>query len=296
MATQSHSFCGQPVCASELQLICDVVANHRQLSRLELANTLCELLQWTRPNGRLKSRECRSLLQQLDAQSLIQLPPLRSGRATGSATTVPVITHTSDPLQGSLGDFQPITIRRVNNPADQLQWRALIHQHHYLGYRVPFGAHIRYFIESGKVDVTRLGCIQFSSAAWRMKHRDQWIGWDEASRKAMLQHVINNSRFLIFPWVKIPNLASHILSMAVKVVIEDWQQSYAVRPCLVETLVDRERYPGHCYRAANWLEVGVTTGRGRDDRQHQRHGKSPKRIFLFPTGAKTQKILCQKQR
>jgi len=295
MLVHEHTFCGQPVSASQIRLICDVVTNHQQLSRLELASTLCELLEWYRPNGQLKSRECRTLLEQLAAQSLIELPALRQGRPRGSATAIAQTSITGEPIQGRLDSLQPIQLRRVDKTADQSQWRALVDQHHYLGYRVPFGAHLRYFIESGLDPCTTLGCLQFSSPAWRMKDRDRWIGWDDASRKVMLQRVISNSRFLILPWVQVPNLASHVLSKAVKIVIKDWEQTYAIRPCLVETLVDIEHYSGHCYRAANWLDVGVTSGRGRQDQHHQRHGQSPKRIFLYPISTKTQKVLCQKK-
>jgi hypothetical protein len=293
VAAPTHTFCGQPVSEQQLQLIGEVVAQYRQLSRLELANTLCELLQWYRPNGRLKSSECRIFLEQLQEQSLIKLPALRHGRPPGSTTAIAETGITSEPIQGSLDTFQPINLRRVILPEEQALWRELIHQHHYLGYRVPFGAHIRYFIESGRNPAVTLGCIQFSSPAWRMKARDRWIGWDAASQKAALQRVINNSRFLILPWVKIPNLASHLLSKAVNIVVQDWEKTYAIRPCLVETLVDIERYSGHCYRAANWLEVGITSGRGRQDRHHLRHGHSPKRIFLYPIQADAKKLLCQ---
>ena len=126
MVAQAHTFCGQPVSASQLQLICDVVANYRQLSRLELANTLCELLQWYRPNGRLKSRECRTFLERLDEQSLIQLPALRQGRPLGSTTAIAETSISCDPVPESLERLQPINLRRVDNPADHARWRALI--------------------------------------------------------------------------------------------------------------------------------------------------------------------------
>ncbi len=121
-----------------------------------------------------------------------------------------------------------------------------------------------------------------SSAAWRMQARDSWIGWDNATRQQQLPRLINNSRFLILPWVRVQNLASHVLGLALRTVAHDWETLYGVRPWLAETLVDSSRYTGHCYRAANWIEVGLTTGRGRQDRAHQRHGASPKRIMLYP--------------
>ena len=295
MALQGHRFCGEPVSGAQLQLIAEVVAGYPQLSRLELARTLCELCNWYRPNGQLKSSECRLLLESLHEQSLIQLPALRQTRPRGPATRIPRTSpaETQAPMHGPLKQFQPIHLRRVTTPHDQTLWKERIDQHHYLGYRIPFGAHMRYLIESATHPSNPLGCIQFSSPAWRMKARDRWLGWNDAQRKSALQQIINNSRFLILPWVKIPNLASHVLSKAVQAVAQDWHTRYAIRPCLVETLVDLKRYSGHCYRAANWLDVGVTSGRGRQDRYHERHGQSPKQIFLYPIQANARNILCR---
>ncbi len=140
---------------------------------------------------------------------------------------------------------------------------------------------IRYLIESGSGN-RRLGCLPFSSAAWQIKARDEWIGWDAPTRKRRLPRLINNSRFLILPWVHIPNLASHVLALALRTVLQDWQIQFGVRPWLAETFVDSQRFTGHCYRAANWIDVGLTTGRGRQDQNHTRHGLSPKRILLYP--------------
>lgn len=127
-----------------------------------------------------------------------------------------------------------------------------------------------------------------------MKARDSWIGWDDASRRANLPRLINNSRFLLLPWVRIPNLASHVLAQAMRTAPRDWEQQYGIRPWLVETLVDSRRFSGHCYRAANWLDVGSTTGRGRQDSRHQRHGASPKQILLYPLRANVCQRLCER--
>ena len=126
-----------------------------------------------------------------------------------------------------------------------------------------------------------------------MQARDRWIGWDAACRQANLRHLINNSRFLLLPWVRIPNLASHVLALALRAVTRDWAQQYGLRPWLVETLVDKQRFSGHCYRAANWLDIGETTGRGRQDRGHQRLGAPPKQILLYPLGADVRQRLCE---
>ena len=127
-----------------------------------------------------------------------------------------------------------------------------------------------------------VGCIQLSSPAWRMAARDRWIGWDDAARTRQLQRIVNNSRFLLFPFVQITNLASHVLSLLSRCVVRDWQASYRIRPVLLETLVDTQRFTGGCYRAANWIELGQTSGRGRQDRGHERHGSAPKTLFVYP--------------
>src|SRR5699024_6200660 len=143
-------------------------------------------------------------------------------------------------------------LQRVRQPAEQALWRELVDRYHYLGFRTPYGASLRYLMTTGGDTPKPLGCLQFSSPAWRMQARDQWIGWDKAAREHHLPHVINNSRFLILPWVTVPHLASHVLGQAMRQIAADWQASYGLRPWLVETLVDPKRFAGTCYRAANW--------------------------------------------
>lgn len=296
MNARLPAFCGQSLDTAQLELIRRCVVSYPGLSQEELAATLCEWMDWCRPNGRLKTRECRDLLQRLQAQGLISLPAPRAGRPPGTTTRI-VRTAQGEPqapLQGNLADVQPIRLRRVEQSAEQHPWRELIERYHYLGYRTAYGASLRYLIETSHREPAVLGCLQFSSPAWRMKARDVWIGWDDASRRANLHRLINNSRFLLLPWVRIPNLASHVLALAVRAVTRDWEQQYGVRPWLVETLVDTQRFSGHCYRAANWLDVGLTTGRGRQDSRHQRHGASPKRILLYPLRTDACQRLCKR--
>jgi len=175
-----------------------------------------------------------------------------------------------------------MVLEAVTTEGQRLLFRELVGRHHYLGHAVPFGAHLRYLVYASQPERTVVGCLQFSSPAWRMAVRDRWIGWDEGTRRRNLQRVVNNSRFLILPWVRVRNLASRVLSLATRRLEGDWAERYAVEPLLVETLVDPSRYTGHCYRAANWIEVGVTTGRGRMDRERLREGASPKLVFVYP--------------
>ena len=274
-------FGGRPLTAAELQLLVELTRRYGGLSRNELAPTVCELLDWRRPNGGLKTAQCRLLLEQLQQRQRLALPTLRQGRPRGRGTASAVDeSPLSTAVVGPLPALQPIRLQRVQTPAQRRTWRALIERHHYLGHRVPFGAHLRYLIQAAPGTV--LGCLQFSSPAWRMRARDGWIGWDDATRARHLQRIINNSRFLLLPQVQVKNLASHVLALSLRTVPTDWEAAYGMRPWLAETLVDAARFTGHCYRAANWIDVGQTTGRGRHDRYHERHDACPKRVLLYP--------------
>ena len=293
MPGASVTFCGHPLSDDELALIRDCVARFTHLSRAELAATVCEWLDWQRPNGRLKTRECRDLLEELAARELLALPALRAGRPRGRATTV---AHTRQcdaqaAVTAALPSLQPIRLRRVEQPAERALWRELMDRHHYLGHRTAFGASLRYLIETDAGEQQTLGGLQFSSPAWRMRARDAWIGWSEPARQRHLPRLINNSRFLILPNVQVAHLASHVLGLALRRVAVDWEAAYGLRPWLAETLVDPQRFTGTCYRAANWLDVGLTTGRGRQDRQHARHNAATKRIFLYPLRADACEVL-----
>lgn len=283
MNSESYTFCGQTLSPDQVKLIVDLTRRHAGLSRHELAATVCELLGWIRPNGHLKTAEARLMLEQLHERALIALPMLRQGRPRGAATVVetnPLVA--SAVVSTSLDALQPIWLQRVATSKEQGLWRTLIERDHYLGHRVPFGAHLRYLIYSAQPQATVLGCLQFSSPAWRMRARDEWIGWDDAMRAKNLQRILCNSRFLILSPIKVKNLASHVLALALRIVTTDWEATYGIRPYLAETLVDSSRFTGHCYRAANWVDVGQTSGRSREDRRHERHEVSPKRIFMFP--------------
>jgi hypothetical protein len=277
-----------------LTLIRGIVEDYSGLGRTEIANTVCELLQWVRPTGKLKTVECRAFLESLEARGLLRLPQRRSQQRRGELATSPIMPcgESGAPLEGDLRDFQPLELESVSSPADQALWREWMQRYHYLGYRIPFGAHLRYFVRIMAPQPVRVGALQFSSAAWRMAARERWVGWSDVARRGNLQGIVSNSRFLILPWVRVPNLASSALALAARRLADDWEARYRIRPVLLETLVDPARFAGTCYRAANWIEVGQTTGRGRQDRRHQRHGASPKTIFLYPLAADARQRLC----
>jgi hypothetical protein len=284
-------FCGVRVSAAEMELIQGTTRDCGGLSRTELAHTVCELLDWRRPNGFLKAHECRLFLEELATKGIVRLPGKRGNgcRSRGNHTVSQEDPETIEAaLEGNLCDLGPVELELVETQEDRRQWRGWIGRYHYLGCTVPFGAHLRYFVRISHPKPQRVGCIQLSSPAWRMTPRDRWIGWDDTERLRGLQQIVQNSRFLILPRVRIPNLASATLARVVRQVGIDWEARYAVRPLLMETLVDPTRFRGTCYRAANWIHLGQTTGRGRMDRGHERHGASPKEVFVYP--------LCRKAR
>lgn len=278
----SQTYCGRNFNHSELVQIKEIVDSCKGISRTELANTVCELFDWKRPTGKLKTVECRQFLEDLQTKAIIELPDRRPGRPQGVKYTVKrtSIGQAQNAITGSIKKYLPLTLCRVTRKAQRGLWYEYVDRYHYLGYQIPFGGQVRYFIESRQGRL--LGCLQFSSPAWKMAARDRWIGWSEEQRQHNLQKVINNSRFLILPWVKVKNLASSILALAVRTIPADWQNSYGYRPVVMETLVEKGRFAGTCYKAANFIYVGTTTGRGRMDRDHARHGRCPKDIYVYP--------------
>lgn len=283
MATETTiRFLGEEVVAAQLATIREVVALYRGLSRMELAATVCELLGWRRANGRVKARECRELLERLDSEGRLVLPVKRQGRPIGSKTSIPQTAagERREEILGSVRDVAPVVLEPVVDAAGQRWFRELVGRYHYLGHTVPYGAHLRYLVFGTRPSLEILACLQFSSPSWRMAARDRWIGWDDATRRRNLARVVSNSRFLILPWVRVRNLASTILSLAMGRLGADWQERYGIEPLLVETLVDASRFWGGCYRASSWLELGTTTGRGRMDRHHRRQGAAAKRLFV----------------
>ena len=234
------------------------------------------------------------MLERLDAEGALVLPDKRRGRALGSVTRVPrtAAGEPGRPLVSSVGDVEPLAVDLVREPAQRLLFRELVGRYHYLGHTVPFGAHLRYLMYASRPRRAVVGCLQFSSPAWRMAARDGWIGWDDRTRARNLQRVVNNSRFLLLPWVGVKNLASAVLARGLGQLVVDWPRRYHVEPWLVETLVDPgRRHHGGCYRAANWVALGTTSGRGRMDRHGRRGGAAPKTVLVYPVVRHAQRRL-----
>lgn len=288
------SFCGRQLSSEEIRLVRNIVHDFPALSLTELSRTICELLDWRRPTGALKDHECYLFLQHLKDRGLLSsIPALRETSPRRPRTIC--LDHQSEPqspLLGSVRSYAPLEFDLISDAAGRALFKQYIHRYHYLGYRVPFGAQLRYFVRSRRFPERILACLLFTSAAWKMAPRDRWIGWNDPARRLNLSRIVSNSRFLILPWVKVSGLASKILSMAAQQLPEDWLSVYQVRPLLLESLVDPQRFSGTCYRAANWIHVGTTQGRGRMDRdQHsERHVKE---IFLYPLHSHARELLCR---
>jgi hypothetical protein len=286
----SLTFCGRTFHSHELELMRQIATQFSALGVTEIARTVCELLEWTRPNGGLKNHECRQLLEQLAAEGALTLPELRRLGGRGPRridVTAPVLEPAS--VECAVNECGPLQLILVDGRAESRLWRGLVERHHYLGCRVPFGAHLRYFVRDRERE---LACLLWTSPAWKMEPRDAWIGWSDEQRRRNLQSIVNNSRFLILPWVHVKGLASKILALSTRQMPSDWKIRYGRRPLLLETLVDTKRFRGTCYRAANWIYVGQTTGRGRMDREHTAHGQAVKDIYVYPLARDARQRLC----
>jgi len=277
-------FAGRIFATEELKLIQEVVEMTVGTSRTELAKTVCELIGWKRPNGSLKGLECREYLESLESCGFLRLPQRRRRRPVGSSTRIPQ-TRNGDPgdfLEGSIEEFTPLEFTEVHSAAEANLFRELVGRYHPQGYKVAYGAQLRYLLYVSVPQPRVVGCLRFSSPAWRMAARERWIGWDEPTRLRNLQQVVSNSRFLILPWIRIRNLASHALALAARRIQQDWLERYGVEPVLLETLVDPQSVSGTCYLAANWIDVGITTGRGRMDSAHRQEALHPKKVLVYP--------------
>lgn len=274
------TFCGRTFTAQDVELMRVVAHDYAGLGVTEIARTVCELLEWRRPNGGLKNHECRQLLERLQAEGAITLPALRKTKGKGpQRVDISQQSFEPDPVECAARECEPLELALVQGPAEGRLWREHMERHHYLGCRVPFGANLRYWVRNRDRE---LACLLWTSPAWKMQTRDAWIGWNDEQRKRNLQCIVNNGRFLILPWVRVKGLASKILGLSARQMPSDWQARYGHRPVLLETLVDATRFRGTCYRAANWICVGQTTGRGRMDRDHKAHGQAIKDVYIYP--------------
>jgi len=282
--------------SEDIDHICTILNRFPGLSRKEVVHTLCETLEWLTPAGLPKVDACFKLLHRLEAEGIIRLPAIQKEKSLPGPRpqSAPKPSARSDPqpvLESSLAALGPVRLSPLTQPTDRSLWNEYVQRYHYLGYKKPFGYRQRYFIEAGS---NRLGCIMLSGPAKALGARDRWIGWDDRQRLKNLPWVLNNSRFLLFPWVKVPNLASHVLGQLARRAGDDWQRRWGYRPVLLETFVDPAHFHGGCYRAAGWELLGRTTGEGLV-RPGRRYQTSPKLIFAKPLQAVFRHLLCSDQ-
>src|SRR2546422_5250329 len=284
------TFCGRTFSAPELELMRQTAAEFSGLGVTEIARTVCELLEWKRPNGKLKNHECRQLLERLQPEGVLTLPALRKLGGRGPRRmAISRPGFQPEPLERAVSECEPLELALVAELAESRRWREQVERYHYLRCRVPFGAHLRYWVRNRDGE---LACLLWTSPAWKMKPRDAWIGWSDEQRQRHLQGIVNNGRLLIPPWVRVKGLASKILALNARHLPHDWQTRYGHRPLLLETLVDAQRFRGTCYRAANWIYVGQTAGRGRMDREHKADGQAIKDIYVYPLVRDARQRLC----
>lgn len=265
------------------------VQGDAQVTRTGLSREVCAWMNWYGADGRTSDMSCRVALLKLERQGLIALPaaqPVSFAKPAGEANAAPWVGLKIDTTLAQLG---PVALIPVSSEQGELSgiWGAMMQSHHPLGAGPLCGAQLRYLVSCA---AGYLGALSFSAPAWRLAARDSWIGWDESRRQAGLSKIVGNSRFLILPSVKVPNLASHILGQAMARLAGDWQSRYGITPVLVETFVDSSRYRGTCYRAANWIVLGQTQGRGRQDRGHTHRG-TRKDILVYPLDPQWQTLL-----
>jgi len=264
-----------------IEQINKLITDNPDWHRTKISQELCQLWGWIGENGQIKDVSCRDVLRALDSVGKIKLPQRRTyGRTKGGAETVAFMLHDILPIETALANLTPLTVEVVKDKHSLMEFKSYIAQYHYLGYDRSIGENIKYFV----YDCTGrcIACLMFGSAAWSCKGRDEFIGWSKSSRNATsLRYITNNSRFLIFPWIKVLHLASHILSLVSRRISTDWVMKYGHPVYLLETFVECDRFKGTCYKAANWILVGKTTGRGRNS--ESMIGKLPvKDVYLYP--------------
>lgn len=267
------------------------VRDHPQWSRADLARQVCDWLGWRAANDKPKTASCRLALLRLERRGLIDLPPARRSVRFGARSFAQTQLNVPSKLEGTLQEVRGLKLILVTAKHRELdrQWKKLVATHHYLGYHPLCGAQVRYLIAS---EHGYLGALGFSAAALYLKARERWIGWSHAARQCHLSRVVANSRFVIARGVRVKNLASKVLALAHKRLPEDWAQAYGYKPLLLETYVESKRFAATSYRAANWIRVGKTCGRGRQDREHRKN-KPIKNIYLYPLAPDCQKRLCE---
>jgi len=263
----------------DLKLIQATINEYWDKGRTQISKILCKKWNWVQENGRPKDMACREILLTLYRKDLIELPRGKhDGRNLKRNLSVPVVETDQTPLQDKLSKLPPVKLKSVRNTSLESLYNSLIQQHHYLGYRQIVGQHLKYM---AFIDDRAVACLGWGSAAWAVKSRESFIGWNKTAKDQNLHMVVNNIRFLVLPWVSVKCLASKILALNIKLIKEHWPTIYQHPIYLLETFVERDRFMGTCYKAANWIHVGETKGTSKKGHDHMYHGNI-KDVYLYP--------------
>jgi hypothetical protein len=283
-------YCGREFSLDDIQTIKRLIERDPSLKRSPLSRMLCALWDWTKPNGELKDMTCRVALTRMHADGLITLPPSQMpGRRRRPHFPPTAATDAQTPLLQPVHELDVLTLRPITADGASRLWNEYVARYHYLGYTPLSGSQLRYNVFSGE---RLVALLSFGSSAWKLAGRDRFIGWQEPQRLKNLQLVVNNARFLILPWIQSKGLASKILALVARQLPHHWQQRYGYRPVLFETFVESARHRGTCYKAANWVHVGQTVGRGKKCPVHQQIVPI-KDIWLYPLRKDFASILCR---
>lgn len=282
---------GRSITIDDIDHIRHLIKDHPDWHRTRISQQLCSDWDWTNDAGTLKDMAARALLRKLDGQGLISLPaPVRSANNNYRHQGKVTVDIDMTPIRDRLSELRPLRIVTVAGEHQGQLFRGMLQAHHYLGYTGPVGENLKYLVFDRHDRL--LAALLFGAAAWQVAGRDQWIGWTESARRQNLSRVANNMRFLIVPWMQVPHLASHLLAQVSRRLSADWQHKYGHPIVLLETFVEIDRFKGTCYRAANWIPVGHTTGRSRNDRYT--HLSVPiKSVWLQPLHKQCQRLLSQ---
>jgi len=280
-------YSGKTFSEDDIQLIKEIIAANPQMTRAALSREVCRQLKWYKPDGGLKEMRCRVVMIKMHNDLLIKLPKAQNCLRLNKAIRHTSKTDIQNEIVERVDFINDIKLRLVDKTNTSL-WNEYIDRYHYLGFKKLPGAQLRYFAYAGNQIIA---CLGFGAAAWKTAPRDQFIGWNSYQKEKNLHLVINNTRFLILPWIKSKNLASKLLSMIVRQLPVDWQNRYKYKPVLIETFVESKRFLGTCYKAANWVNVGKTKGRGRNDIDNK-YSLPIKDIFLLPITKDFRKSLC----
>lgn len=273
-------YCGRDFNSEEMALIKSIV-KIKGLNRTAISKKVCQELAWYKADGQLKEMSCRVVLLRMEKDGLFTLPAPQNPNGNQVAYKhTNILGDNHPPLEISAGKINSLRLEIVQTATQSKIWNEMIHRWHYLGYKKLVGAQLRYLINS---EQGFLGGLSFSASAWNVQPREDFIGWDHEARKRNLHLIINNSRFLILPWIQSRNLASKILSLVAKRIAQDWKERYNYRPVLLETFVEKRRFLGTCYKAANWIYLGETKGRGKLG-DHSKLHSNIKYIMVYPLG------------